>query len=230
MTEPLHYRYTSTEMRKILGVSGCELMHLRTSNQLSFSRKGNAILYELPRGKTVLTHPLGKKLIEWYRDVHNIDIDNQPTSPQSRASLELLLNELLIPIERKFGRIKVTYGFTSAALKQYIVKNSPEGTCPELDQHSSFEVNSKGRQVCSRGGAACDISASNIDSADIVRFIVNKLNYDRIYFYGNQRPLHISVNSSPNLHLQVMKESTGGKRYPAEKAFGKSAMKLAEDL
>jgi hypothetical protein len=141
MTKPLHYRYTSTEMRKILGVSGCELMHLRESQKLSFSKEKKAYIYELPNDKSVLMHPLGKQLIEWHRGVHNINIDNQPTSPQSRASLELLINELLIPIERKFGKIKITYGFASAALKQYIAKNSPEGTCPELEQHTSCEIN-----------------------------------------------------------------------------------------
>lgn len=224
------YHFFQHEMKAILCISDRELMHMREMGKLAFIKEGNSFLYELPSDKSVLTHPLGKQLIEWHRGAHNMDIDNQPTSLQSRASLELLLNELLIPIERKFGKVEVTYGFTSTALMQYVAKNSPRGTCPKLDQHSSYEVNSKGRQVCDRGGAACDIYANNIDSADIVRFIVNELSYDRIYFYGNQRPLHISVNLAPNSHLQVMKENINGKRYPEEKAFGKSAVKLAESL
>jgi hypothetical protein len=59
---------------------------------------------------------------------------------------------------------------------------------------------------------------------------VQNLNYDRIYYYGELRPLHISVSQSPAKHLQVMKVSENGRRYPSIKAYGKDALHLAETL
>lgn len=38
----------STEIRKVLKLSGCELMHLRVSGELVFKKVGNAFYYQLP--------------------------------------------------------------------------------------------------------------------------------------------------------------------------------------
>jgi hypothetical protein len=135
-----------------------------------------------------------------------------------------------LPLEREFGGLSITYGFTSFKLKNYIAKNSPKGTAPNLDQHASCELNSKGDEICARDGAACDLIIEKQSMANIVRFITSKLNYDRIYYYGQDRPLHVSANASPARHLQVMKDSPTGRRYPASKGFGTDAIKLAETL
>ena len=88
-----------------------------------------------------------------------------------------------------------------------------------------------GKQICSRGGAACDFFVEGVATSDIVRFITQRLNYDRIYYYGNNRPLHVSIHlTEPLRHLQVMCESENGRRYPGKKAFGDQAVILAEDL
>jgi hypothetical protein len=224
------YFYTSTEIKAILSISGCQLMHQRQNNLLPFIKKGNSFLYEMPAQVSVLQHPLGKRLINWYFNKHLVDIDNNPKSSESKNALELLINEILIPLERKFGKIKITYGFTSAKLQQYISKHSPAGTAPKLDQHSASELNVAGRQICERNGASCDIIIENYSSSAVVRYIVSKLNYDRIYFYGAQRPIHVSVSDTPIKHLQIMRNSINGKRYPAQKAFDKDVIKLAEVL
>ncbi len=39
---------TSTEIRKALKLSGCQLMHFRESGKLVFKKVGNAYLYQLP--------------------------------------------------------------------------------------------------------------------------------------------------------------------------------------
>lgn len=36
---------TTTEVKKILKISDCEVMHLRQSGKVSFTKKGNAYLY-----------------------------------------------------------------------------------------------------------------------------------------------------------------------------------------
>ena len=224
------YLYSSREMKVIMGLSDCELMHMRTCGKLAFIKKGNSFLYEIPNDKSVLEHPLGQQLINWYHGKHEVDIDNSPASSKSTSFLELLVNEILIPLDRRFGNIEITYGFTSAELKRYISKNSSNGTAPELDQHSACELNAAQNVICGRGGAACDIRTDNALSSDIVTYVVNELNFDRIYYYGPDRPVHISVNAEPLNHLQIMKVSDNGRRYPAQKAFGSETKVLAEKL
>ncbi|PKH87336.1 hypothetical protein [Colwellia sp. Bg11-28] len=38
---------TSKEVQKLLNISGCELMHLRESDKLTFKKQGNAFLYQM---------------------------------------------------------------------------------------------------------------------------------------------------------------------------------------
>lgn len=222
--------FSSKETKAILKVSDCELMHLRTSNQISAIKKGNAFYYELPNGKTVLDHPVGHKLINWYKQVHKIELNNQPQSTKSISALQSLTIEILLPLYRKYSQLDITYGFTSAELKAYISKYSSKGTAPQLDQHSSCELNKAQKQICDRSGAACDITVPNMPSNTIVRYIVENLNYDRIYYYGKDRPIHVSFSEQPAKHLQVMAESANGRRHPSSKAFGEAAILLAKEL
>lgn len=39
---------SSTEAKKVLKVSSCELMHLRVSGKLPFKKQGNAYFYQIP--------------------------------------------------------------------------------------------------------------------------------------------------------------------------------------
>jgi hypothetical protein len=222
--------FSSKDVKAILKVSDCELMHLRTSNQISAIKKGNAFFYQLPVGKTALDHPVGGRLINWYKEVHEVELNNQPKNSDSIDALQALVVEILLPVYQKYPQLKVTYGFTSAELKTYISKHSPNGTAPSLDQHSSCELNKSQNQICDRSGAACDFIVPNVPSNNLVRFIVANLNYDRIYYYGNEKPIHVSVSEKPLRHLQVMAESHKGRRYPSSKAFGDGAIDLAKEL
>ena len=206
-------------------------MHLRLQGKIEFEKRGRAFFYSLPKNSSPLNHPLGKALLDWHEKRHTFEGLNEPKANSSKKALELLLFEILLPIDRHIGKPIITYGFTSFALKKYIQKLSPSGTAPSLDQHSAHEKNSVGSQICSRGGAACDIYIEGVLSSDIVSFITRNLNYDRIYYYGNNRPLHVSIHlTEPLKHLQVMCKSENGRRYPGKKAFGEQAVILAEDL
>lgn len=223
--------YSSEETKKILKISNCELMHLRQRGGIDYEKRGRAFYYYLPVGHSVLAHPLGQDLLNWHKDKHNFHQLNEPILDSSKMALERLVDEILLPINRMLGKPTITYGFTSLPLKKLIQKASPSGTAPTLDQHSSYETNSAGTQICSRGGAACDFYIEGLPTSDIVRFITQKLNYDRIYYYGNNRSLHVSIHLiDPLKHLQVMSESENGRRYPGKKAFGDQAVILAEDL
>lgn len=206
-------------------------MHLRERGGIDYEKRGRAFYYYLPVGHSVLAHPLGQDLLNWHKDKHNFHQLNEPILDSSKMALERLVDEILLPINRMLGKPRITYGFTSFPLKKFIQKASPSGTAPTLDQHSSYETNSAGTQICSRGGAACDFFVEGVATSDIVRFITQKLNYDRIYYYGNNRPLHVSIHlTEPLKHLQIMCESENGRRYPGKKAFGDQAVILAEDL
>lgn len=221
--------FSSKEVKGILSLTDCELMHMRTSGQLEYQKRGNTYLYSLPNEYSLLEHPLGKQLLNWHVNKHPQTISNVP-SENSKHFLELLIAEILIPVEREFGALTITYGFTSSELTRHIKKHASNGTAPTLDQHASCEHNLKGNQVCERGGSACDFILDNGSMADVARFITKHLRYDRIYYYGDKRPMHVSVNNEPMRHLQVMGESTAGRRIPGRKAFGDAAINLSKGL
>lgn len=203
-------------MKKLLKLSDCELMHLRTAGKLEFKKRGNAFLYQLPVDYSLLNHPLGTQLLNWYKSRHPVEINNTPRSAETIKSLEKLVASILIPVERKFGPLQITYGFTSADLTKYIAKNSPAGTAPKLDQHASCEVNSKNNPYCDRYGSACDfVVESNKNTMHLVtEWLSENLSFDRIYFYGVDRPIHISVGPDDSKFIQIMGKSAAGKRVP----------------
>ena len=57
--------FSSKEFKQLLGVSNCELMHLRVSGKLIFVKKGNSFLYQLEDKKLLLKHPLANQLVNW---------------------------------------------------------------------------------------------------------------------------------------------------------------------
>ncbi|NRA83917.1 MAG: hypothetical protein HRU22_09190 [Gammaproteobacteria bacterium] len=159
-------------------------------------------------------------------------INNTPKKPESLAAMRLMVSNILIAVENKFGEIVITYGFVGSELNRYIQANSSSGTCPSIDQHASFELNTKNNPICPRAGFSCDFTVVGYeqDMTDVVEFIVNTLEYDKLYFYGANRPLHVSVNEQPQRHLQIMGHSGTGRRYPKKKAYGENAIQLIKDI
>ena len=125
--------------------------------------------------------------------------------PQNLAetlpAIKALNQKILDPIIDCFGleRFQLTYGFCSADLKKYLAQKDPVTgikngkVSPDIDQHMSMEINSKGNFHCKRPGAACDFQILGLLSAELVNWILEqKLPFDSLYFYGNDRPIHIS--------------------------------------
>ena len=106
----------------------------------------------------------------------------------------MLQTHILEPLS-KLGEVSITYRFTSHALLRYILKNSPGDVAPNIDQHASMEYNSKGNRIFKRDGAACDFYIKNYEQRmdEIAKFICKHLEFDRLYFYGKDRPIHISI-------------------------------------
>lgn len=115
------------------------------------------------------------------------------------------LNQLIIePIIECFGwdRFRLTYGFCAKDLKRYLDQRTPhtdlKNGCvvPELDRNMAHEVNKNGRYYCNRLGAVCDFIVIDTPRNRVVEWILlQSLPFDSIYFYGVDKPIHISYGS-----------------------------------
>jgi hypothetical protein len=127
-----------------------------------------------------------------------------PKNPASITAIQALNKWIIEPIIDYFGRDNfiLTYGFCSPDLKKYLDKKNPitgiknGRIAPSRDQHMAHEINPKGKYYCNRLGAACDFLIVDVQSDRVVEWILKKkLPFDSLYFYGVDRPIHISYGS-----------------------------------
>lgn len=142
-----------------------------------------------------------------------IRLANLPAQPETIEAICNLSNHILDHIVNKFGQIEVTFGFCSHELAKEIKKRPNPHIAPELDQHSSHEINSKGTRICKRDGFAIDFKIEGRKSSEIAIWINENLEFDRIYFYGDERPLHVSYAQDPVKQITDMRP-VNGRRVP----------------
>lgn len=139
-------------------------------------------------------------------------------------ALQDLNRWILDPIIDRFGldNFQLTYGFCSKDLIKFLEKKDPDTgikngrVAPALDQHMVYEKNRKGNYFCKRPGAACDFRILGETSDLIVEWILEqKLPFDSLYFYGSDRPIHISYGSQ---HKRSIWTFTEGKQ-PTQKGI-----------
>jgi len=135
---------------------------------------------------------------------------NTPLQPETWASLIRLCDDILEPVRARFGPLRITYGFASSSL----TKNIGERICPALDQHAGHELKRTGEHVCRRLGQAVDFAVSGVSSADIALWIAENLPFDRLYFYGEDKPMHVSVGPDDTRAITAMLRSASGRRVP----------------
>ena len=143
-----------------------------------------------------------------------IQVANIPKDPRTIAAIEEIALTVLDPIVDQFGEIKLSYGFCSNDLLQQIKKRPSPGIAPQLDQHAGYEVNSRGNPICKRQGFACDFYVLDTDSLIVAKWIVNNLSFDRLYFYGKNRPIHISIAPKNNRAVTLLEQSSTRRRIP----------------
>lgn len=129
-------------------------------------------------------------------------IDPFPKNPdETIPAIENLCQHIIDPVINQFGREKfqLTYGFCSTDLKRWLAKKDPETglkngkVSPNLDQHMAHELNRNGKYFCDRTGAACDFKICDLPSDQLVDWIIaQQLPFDSLYYYGAERPIHIS--------------------------------------
>ncbi|MCH2058764.1 MAG: hypothetical protein MK214_19545 [Thalassotalea sp.] len=160
---------------------------------------------------------LKENVINWHQHRYP-NIDNTPNETSIIAINDLCSN-ILLPLENEFGEVSITYGFTSHTLLKEIQKLNPSHIAPNLDQHASYEKNSRGKVICDRGGAACDLVVTGFETNmyEIARWAAEKLPFDRMYLYGNARPIHLSFGPEQSRFIQTMNTRLDGRRFPERK-------------
>ena len=145
-----------------------------------------------------LDDPCGKRFA--YRDFvecsatwQSMSMDNAPEEPNTYVALRELAILILDPVSEHFGPITLTYGVATPRLIKKIRRN----ISPRVDQHSSYELSEAGRTICCRGGAACDFVVSGFSSLVVAQWIVENTKFDRLYYYGVDRPVHVSAADEP---------------------------------
>lgn len=135
-----------------------------------------------------------------------------PNVPKEKATFEafaLLCRNVLDPVSREFGKPVLTYGFCSSILARKITK----GIAPKLDQHAGYELNQRGARICQRDGFAADFYIKDMSSLLLGQWIVSRTAFDRLYYYGSDRPLHVSASEEPAKKV-VLLSTVRGKRMP----------------
>ena len=137
-------------------------------------------------------------------------VDNLPRAPETFAAMRALCAAVLDPVARRFGRPELTYAFASPRLTRHV----PGNIHPPADQHAGHERNAAGKLVCPRLGLAADFRVPGVDSRDVALFVVEHTDYDRLYFYAPDRPLHVSVGPERTRQLVHMWRGPSRRRIP----------------
>jgi hypothetical protein len=136
-------------------------------------------------------------------------IDNHPVQVESIEALELLCRSVVDPVIADFGPIDLTYGFSGRELSNR-VKRTVGRIAPDLDQHAAHELNTRGGAICARGGAAVDFRVQGKSSLEVARWVVSHTPFDRLYFYGERLPIHVSAAVRPIGQIVEIRRDGGG--------------------
>jgi hypothetical protein len=180
-------------------------------------RRLEVVNWDLRASQTIpgLDEPCGgrftyRQLIECGETQRRLSIPNRPVQSATYNALYSLATKILDPVCEYFGPIELTYGFCSS----HLAKQIKARIAPELDQHAACELNRRGALICARGGAACDFLVRDEDMEDVARWIIENLPFDRLYFYGRDRPIHVSYSESATRAAYRLVETVTGHRVP----------------
>ena len=145
-------------------------------------------------------------------------IQPYPENPEETIpALQSLCQYVIDPVIECFGKDNfwLTYGFCSKDLKRFLAQKDPETGIkngrvdPSWDQHMAHEKNRNGQYYCDRLGAACDFRIVGLESDHLVEWILEQqLSFDSLYYYGSDRPIHISY--APQQRLNIWTFTDGG--------------------
>jgi DNA phosphorothioation-associated putative methyltransferase len=137
-------------------------------------------------------------------------LPNIPEQVETYNALTRLATLVLDPVIDYFGEIVLTYGFCSRELAMHV----PGRNAPTLDQHAGHELNTRGKPICPRLGAAVDFLVTDESMLDVAQWVVQQTPFDRLYFYGDDRPLHVSCGPDERHEVVIMTARASGRSLP----------------
>lgn len=135
---------------------------------------------------------------------------NLPKQLETWRGLQEVARQLLDPLVDRFGPLQLTYGFAGPDLTRHIRSR----IAPKLDQHAGSELDRLGRLVCPRGGQAVDLLVPGVPTDELMAWIRAELPFDRLYFYGVDRPLHLSWGPEQKRQVVLMLKGASGRVVP----------------
>lgn len=141
-----------------------------------------------------------------------LGLANRPMQVESYNALYDLAVNVLDPTIEYFGAIKLTYGLCTRALGAHIRRR----VAPKLDQHAAAERNLRGALICERGGASCDFVVEDENMAEVADWIIANTPFDRLYYYGPNKPLHVSYGPQHSRCAFRLTESAKGRLSPSK--------------
>jgi hypothetical protein len=135
---------------------------------------------------------------------------NLPHAAETFAAMRALCAAVLDPLVDRFGRLELTYAFASSGLTRQIAGR----IYPSLDQHAGHELNRAGKPICERLGLAVDLLVPAADSRTAAAWIVEHTAFDRLYFYGPDRPIHVSAGPDGARRITHMRRGPSGRLVP----------------
>ncbi len=189
-----------------------ELLNQLEKNRLTISG------YELSASESIpsLDQACGanftyRDFIECGQTQKRLGVSNVPLNPKTYNALSQLALNVLDPVIDYFGSIELTYGFSSSELAKKIDSN----IATKLDQHSGHECNKLGNPICERLGVACDFIVEDESMLEVAKWLATNTNFDRLYFYGDDRPIHVSAGPENSKQVTLMLQSkTSNRRIP----------------
>jgi DNA phosphorothioation-associated putative methyltransferase len=173
--------------------------------------------FSLRRANTLpdLDEPCGayfsyRQLIECGATQARTGLANRPQQADSYSALLDLALQILDPVIDYFGMIRLTYGFCSAPLARQIARRID----PKRDQHAAHECNRHGQPICTRLGAAVDFIIEDENMREVAQWIVTHTPFDRLYFYGDDLPIHVSFGPQHDRQIVWMKPAASGRLVP----------------
>lgn len=141
-------------------------------------------------------------------------VNNIPEQIDTYRAIRDITAEILDPVAEQFGKVNLTYGFSSPALVKEIKKNSYPNITPSSDQHSGSELNKNKKLICNRQGIAVDFYVGGFSSLVVACWVAENTNFDRLYFYSPHSPFHVSIGPENSKSIVYMKGFLGGRHQP----------------
>ena len=150
------------------------------------------------------------QLIECGETQANTGLPNLPREADSYNALYDLAVNVLDPVIDYFGMIRLTYGFCSPELAKRITGRID----PKRDQHAAHELNRRGLPICPRLGAAVDFVVEDESMLEVARWIAMNTPFDRLYYYGDSLPIHVSHGPDQSRQVVWMIRGPSGRVVP----------------